>query len=606
MSKENLTLFQKKLQEKKIDFFILPNSDQFFLEYLPEFEKKIQFLTGFNGSNAVLIAGRNKIQFFTDGRYILQAKNQLNKDKFNIIDMASKSIFTWLEENVKKSQKVAINVKNFSVNAVEKMQKTAQNKGFELLLFENDIIDEIWQKRPKKPDSAVFHHKIQYSGVESAKKIAKISKKIENAFILSDSESICWLLNIRASDIQYSPLLACYAIIYKNNEIDLFIDKKRLKKGCFQGLEVNYNEFSLSFNQKTAKKLKKPKINIINPENFPQRIRLLSAEINSLEIDEKATNYWVLSILKKNKIAAKDLKNPVLIAKAVKNSVEIKNAVKAHEIDGLAVTKFLFWLEKSIEKGEKIDELKCEDKLLKLRQKHKNFYYPSFRSISGFGSNGAIIHYAADKKSNKTFKGNSLYLIDSGGQYDFSTTDITRTVAINAPSQEMKNDFTLVLKGHIALATSEFDEKTSGAKLDFLARKFLLKENKDYAHGTGHGVGSFLSVHEGPVSISRNSVVSTFKSGMILSNEPGFYKEGEYGIRIENLVLIKKYKQKLSFKTLTMAPIDMNLIEKKLLNKKEKEWLKKYHNNIFNLLKNKINNAEKPWLKRFCDFYKNI
>lgn len=612
MTISNLVRLKKKLQQKRVDFLILNNSDQFFLEYIPNCEKRIEFLTGFSGSNAVLLlSSEQKLsqnsKFFTDSRYLIQAKQQIDNKIFEIIDMAEQSLFSWLENNIKKQQKIAILAKLFSLNSYQKLQKLAKEKQFEIICLDNEFVDDLWFEQEKQSNSKIFHHKIEFSGEESTKKLLNITKNLKNdAYFLANSESICWLLNIRASDVEYSPLLACYAIIYKNNEIDIFIDKKRLEEDCFSGFEIKFFDKISELNNHQKNNQDKLRINVINPDLFQERIKHLQQNIKSIGIDENSTNFWVYNLLKQAKINIINEKNPILLNKAIKNKVEIKNMIKAHEIDGLALTKFLFWLEKATENNEIIDELICEEKILEFRKKNHDFYYPSFRSISSFAENGAIVHYASSQKTNKKFDKNSLYLLDSGGQYNQGTTDVTRTVAINQPNAEMKHNFTLVLKGHIALATSEFDEKTTGDQLDFLARQFLLKENKNYGHSTGHGVGSFLSVHEGPVSIGPKSKLSTFKAGMILSNEPGFYLENKYGIRIENLVLVKKQQDKFFFETLTLAPININLIETNILTDSEKNWLKNYHKKIYDALKPDLTSEESLWLEKIYSFYKNI
>lgn len=607
MKNKNFLKLQEKLQENQIDFYILPNSCEFFLEYLPKSEKRIEFLTDFSGSNAALILNKKQSFFLTDSRYLLQAKNQIDKN-FQIVDMSSKSTLQIIKENAKKSQKIAIHSKLVSINFITNLKKLEKKIGFKIIFLELDFVDEIWQKKPQKPNSKIFHHKIEFSGVESCKKIINLSKEIKkDAYFLANCESICWLLNIRASDIEYSPLLISYSIIYKNNEIDIFIDKKRLEKACFSGLEINFLDKISDFSKiKLNAKNKKPKINIINPKYFEKRMEFIKNFTNSIEIDKNSVNFYIFQLLKSQKIEIYQRQNPILIKKAVKNKVEIQNFVKAHKIDGLAMVKFLSWLENSIKNNEKIDELLCEEKLLEFRKKSSDFHYPSFRSISAFGANGAIVHYSATSKTNKKFDKNSLYLIDSGGQYNQGTTDITRTIAIHKTSEEMRENFTLVLKGHIAFATAKFNEKTPLNKLDFLARQFLLKQGKDFGHSTSHGVGSFLSVHENPPSIGKKSVKSGLKAGMVLSNEPGFYLENQYGIRIENLVLVKKIKGFLTFQTLTLAPIDINLILVEILTENEKKWLKNYHKKIFETLKNDLDIASKAYLEGIYDFYKKI
>lgn len=559
------------------DYFIQPNSDEFFLEYLPESEKRIQYISGFTGSNALIVFARDKNYFFTDGRYILQAKNELDLNEYEIFNTADNPLFTWLSQNLKKSQTVAIDAKIVSVNFVRQLKKIIDNASANLVFLDQNPIDEIWKNRPEKENSAIFFHDLKYSGLDSKSKRALVLQDCKaDAILFSRPESLCWLLNIRASDTEYTPLLTAYAILYKDGSLDLFADENRLESS-------NDKVFEFDFNMINSK--------IIIPKKH----------INSIQIDPSATNYALYQSFKNIEIVEKS--DPAMLHKACKNKTEIAGAVQAHEIDGLAVTKFLFWLEQNIG----TNELEAEAKLLELRQMSDEFLYPSFRSISSFASNGAVIHYHAEAKTNKKIEGNSLYLIDSGGQYLCGTTDITRTVAIGEPSQEMIDDFTLVLKGHIALSCVKFPRSTTGAQLDSIARAPLWSQGKDYDHGTGHGVGSFLSVHEGPCSISKRAVSQELLPGMILSNEPGYYRENAYGIRIENLMLVEETEDNfLQFATLTLAPIDYRLINFTMLTENEKNWLYFYHKKIFFTHERKLDSAAKAWLASFATIYKNL
>jgi Xaa-Pro aminopeptidase len=586
------------LKDQKIDFFILPNSDEFFSEYLPENEKRIEYLTGFNGSNATLIIGEKISKFFTDGRYILQSKNQIDSKEFEIFNISQTSVLNWLESNLTAKHRLAIDPKLSSINFVKTVEKIIVKAAAELVFLEKNPVDQIWQERPKARNSEVFfipndevwserpkakNSEIffipkKFSGAEFAEKRKQVLENLEaEALLITKPENLCWLLNLRASDIEFSPLLLSYGILFKSGEVDLFVDEKRF--------------------------LQVPKdINLVQSNCFDLRIAVLKKNLKKIQIDPASTNYWFYQLLQKNGFEVILKKDEIEILKACKNEAEISGIIKAHEADGLAVTKFLFWLTLRQAQGKDaiFDEISAAEKLLEFRKKHSDFLYPSFASISGFASNGAVIHYHADTKTNKKIRGNSLYLIDSGGQYFgencFGTTDITRTIAIGKPSREMIENFTRVLKGNIALSCVKFPKGTSGAQLDALARSPLWEVGLDFDHGTGHGVGSFLSVHEGPQNISRRGF-EPLREGMILSNEPGFYKAGEYGIRIENLMLVEKFDEKfLQFKTITLAPIDVALIDFEMLTKTEKNWLKKYHEEILEKLKDGLDEKEKSWL----------
>ncbi len=648
-----LKALKNLLKAEEIDYFILPNSDEFFSEYLPESEKRVQYLTGFSGSNAVIIVGVEKSYFFTDGRYILQAENELDLTEFEIFNIAQKTVLLWLEENLSAGKKVALDGKLMTVNFVKSLTSVilgAQRRGSlegelvrssapkgakddeyvdatELVFLNSNPVDKIWRDRPTASNSEVFFCNKKMTGADSLEKRKLILENLEaDAVIITKPENICWLLNIRAADVEFTPLLLVYAILFKSGEVDLFVDEKRI---------LNRENFELT------------NVNFIQADCFDLRISVLKKSFNKIQIDAASTNYWLYDILQKHNFEIVNKIDAIEIAKSCKNDAEIFGAIKSHEIDGLAVTRFLFWLEKNLEKGEEIDEISASERLLEFRKCSVDFLYPSFASISGFASNGAVIHYHATPKTNRRLRGvetsgrllprilenakqeasggfessqtpcdkvqGSLYLIDSGGQYfgeNFcGTTDITRTIAIGKPSAEMIENFTRVLKGHIALARIKFPRGTSGAQLDVLAREHLWNAKKDYDHGTGHGVGSFLSVHEGPCGISKRSNQQLLE-GMILSNEPGFYKNGEYGIRIENLMLVEKSKDEnlgenseknnrefLQFITLTLAPIDPKLIDFKMMTYPEKKWLKEYHERILMTLKSGLNFDEIKWLE---------
>jgi len=572
--KANLNFLKTNIKKLDLDYFLLPNSDEFASEYLPEYAKRLQFITGFTGSNAFAIISQDKNKksaFFTDGRYTLQAATEVNNKDFEVYNLSEKSPLNWLLKNTNKNSKIGFDPTLHSINSVFSYQKYF---GENLICVEKNPVDTIWENQPKAPNTKVFEHSQKYSGLSSKEKIKKIIANLDkksDAVILTNPASICWILNIRASDIEYSPLLLTYAIIYKNGEAKLF----------------NNNLY----------------------------LTTCDLRLKSIQLDFNQTNYQIYSSLNSQNININNQPDPCLIHKAIKNPTEIKNAILAHKIDGLAVTKFLFWLEKSLIKNQKIDELKAAKKLLEFRQENKKFLYPSFATIAGFGSNGAIIHYQPTSKTNKQIKGNSLFLVDSGGQYLEGTTDITRTIVVGKPSEEMIENFTRVLKGHIAIARAKFPVGTTGNNLDILARHHLWQAGLDYEHGTGHGVGSFSSVHESPPSISKRNDGIALQAGMILSNEPGYYKAGEYGIRIENLLLVCPSEQQdesrelnskkfLQFKTITITPIDPRLINFKMLTYPEKKWLREYHLRIYGELKSGLNKEEKNWIEQIIAIYK--
>lgn len=554
-----ISLLKSELQKGKIDFFLLENSDEFFLEYIPESEQRIKFLTNFTGSNATVIFGQNKSYFFTDGRYLLQAKNELNSKDFEIIDLTTESPSSWLQKNLKKGQNLAITAKLTSLKSFNSYQNVVDQKSAKLTVLTEDIVEKIWQDPPKQIRSEIFFLDEKITGETSLSKRQRIAQRITgDALLISKPENLCWLMNMRAADVNYTPIALAYAILFKDGRIDIFTDEKRFQN---------------------SKNFEAEKINVIQENCLDLRISVLSRLIKNVQIDEKNINYALYQSFKNSGLKISFASDPIEEEKAVKNNSEINSIINAHKIDGIAVTKFITWIKKSVKEGKKIDEISAAKKLLEYRQEAKSFYYPSFSTISAFAENGAIIHYQPSAKTNKNINGNSLYLLDSGGQYYdgetiCGTTDITRTIAIGTPTADMIHDYTLVLKAHIALASAKFPKGTNGAQLDAIARNILWKNGKDYAHGTGHGVGHFLSVHEGPCGISRGYCHQKLVPGMILSNEPGFYKEGEYGIRLENLVLVEEFDENfLCFKNLTLVPFDEQLIDLAMLNSAEKQWL---------------------------------
>ena len=560
------------LIKNNFDYFLLPNSDEFFSEYLPQNQKKIEFICGFTGSNATIIFGQKKSYFFTDGRYILQAKQQLDLNEFEIINIADKSIISWLKEFVGASQNLALDPKLLSKNFVDECEVFLSKITF----LQKNPIDEIWVDKPAPNSSQVFSCPLNLVGEDFEQKKSKLlSNFVSDVIFISKPENLNWLLNIRSDDVEFTPLFLGQALFFKNGKLIIFGDEERFENINLENVEI------------------------VSKQKFEEYFKIFSAQKITIQIDKRTTNYWTCEVFEKNNIKFFHKNCPIEILKAVKNTQEINGAEKSHYHDAVALVRFLFWLYDSQKKHQIISEISAQEKLLELRKKSNHFLYPSFETISGFESNGAIIHYRSTAQTNKEFLGNSLYLFDSGGQYfgdDFcGTTDVTRTIAIGKPSIEMIEDYTRVLKGHIALARIKFPRGTSGAQLDILARSYLWNVGKNYDHGTGHGVGSFLSVHEGPCSISKNSH-QALQVGMILSNEPGFYKEGEYGIRLENLMLVTEFDEKfLCFKTLTLAPFDFSLIDFKMLTYPEKKWLAEYNQNILRTIGEELNYQELSW-----------
>ena len=575
---KRLKKLRRLLRVHKLDGYIVPHNDEYQSEQIHPNSNRLCWLTGFSGSagNAVIL--RKKAAIFVDGRYTIQAKKEVYKVKYSIHEYPKKKYQNWLIHQLKNKEKIGFDPKLHTITEIKSLKQRMLKKKASLVPIKKNLIDRLWKRSDSEKIKKMFDLKLKFSGQSSAfkiKKIAKLLRKKKTDFLfLSCPESIVWLLNVRGNDLPYTPVVKCMAMIDSKENVDLFIDKNKVPKQLISKLGTKISVVSIDeiFNKIRQRKKTKPK---------------------SIILDDKKVSYLINNELKEMGFNIIFSLDPCISLKAIKNGTEINGMRNAHIRDGVALIKFLYWLKNN---HETKDELTTAIKIDNLRKKQKLFHSLSFPTISGAGSNSAIIHYHATKKTNKKLKNGDLYLLDSGGQYFDGTTDVTRTVSIGKPSKEQKDRFTRVLKGHISVANSKFTTNTSGKHLDTLARKPLKQVGLDYAHGTGHGVGSFLSVHEGPQSISKYSNAKLYP-GMILSNEPGYYKEGEYGIRIENLILIKKIKKMLEFETLTYAPIDINLIDIKLLTKKEIEWLNQYHKKVFSKLSKKLDTKIAQWLK---------
>ena len=556
MAKINpIEALRAQLTKHKVDAFVVPSADEFQGEYLPAAARRLEFLTGFTGSNGIAIVHKTKAAFFTDGRYTLQAETQVPKayEKYN---MAQKSAATWAKE-LKKAV-IGFDPKLFTLRQFTAWEK----QGIKLKPVPN-LIDVIWNYRPAYPADKAFAYPLKYAGESSDAKIKRVLKNLNaDALFIAAPDSVCWLLNIRGNDIPHTPFLNATALLHKTGKITLFVDAKKIPKGLL-GKNVTISSSS----------------------GFK----------GIVQIDPAHTSVWWTNQFKKT-IEAPD---PIQAMKARKNETEANGIRAAHVRDGVALSSFLCWLDTHWQKQE-ITEISAAEKLKTFRAAQPLFKDLSFGTIAGMGSNGAIVHYHATAKTAKKLK-HGIFLLDSGGQYWDGTTDVTRTIALGAPTDEQKEDFTRVLKGHIALGSAVFPKGVTGSELDALARMPLWHVHKDYDHGTGHGVGCYLSVHEGPQSISRRANNVALESGMVISNEPGFYKAGEYGIRIENLVLVEAVDKKfLRFETLTLAPIDRRLIDKDLLHSDEINWLDNYHMRVLNTLAPLVDKKTAIWLKKMC------
>ena len=574
----NIIKIQKWLKKNKIDVLIVVRTDEFLSEYIAPYAERLKWASGFSGSAGRAIIMHNSATIFVDGRYTVQVKQEVDKNYFSFDYLSN--FFKFLKKNIKNKSLIGLDSNHHSKNEIEIIEKIINTSKSKINFFENNPIDRLWHNQPKKPFSKVFQHDLKYSGLKVNKKISQIKSILKSNnchyFILTSLDSIAWLLNLRGNDIKYTPFNLAYVIITPNKKIELFINLKKIKN-----INIKINNFCNC-----------------NPiESINYFINKIPKNAN-IGLDKMKTPFLFEKICKKNSLNVKYLSDPCSNLKAQKNKVELQGARNANIRDGISVTKFLYWLKNKII-FDKTSEISAANKILSLRKSNKLFYSLSFETISAINHNAALPHYRVNKKTNLFFKKNCIYLIDSGGQYFDGTTDITRTVIVGKPTKNQKLFFTRVLKGHIALATCSFNKKTKGSSLDFIARKFLKEVGADYDHGTGHGVGSFSCVHEGPQKISKNKEKNNgvIKEGMILSNEPGYYKKGKYGIRIENLIITsKKSKTKLNFETISWAPYDIDLIDTTLLIPSEIRWINWYHQQVFNNLSNKLDKKEKEWL----------
>ena len=567
-----LKKLRKYFKTHNLDGYIVPKNDEFFGEYVDERNDRLYYISSFSGSAGYALILKKKSYLFIDGRYTLQAKKESDKN-FKVIEI-HRSKPSKILLKIHKKLKIGFDPKLFSEANLISNFKT---KNTSLIPIKQNLIDKIWSNRPKVTIKEFFVLNSKYTGKNYRNKLNLVSKILKkrkiNKLLITAPENLAWLLNIRGKDSKYSPLPNCHAILDDKKKITLIVNKNKIN-----------NKFKLHF---------KNILKYINPLYITKYFDSLNRNEFFLIDKFSCSLFYKKLIAKKFKYDEKN--DPIYILKAKKNNVEISNSVKSHILDGAALTKFIYWVKNNVNKF-KITELSAKRKLEKFRKKNSNYQFPSFNTISGSGPNGAIVHYKANNKTNRLIKKNDIYLCDSGGQYHYGTTDVTRTLCFSKQSQKIKNIFTKVLKGHIGVVTYNLNKNTTGKHLDTVARAPLKKMGLDYAHGTGHGVGYFLNVHEGPQAISKFNHIK-LEEGMIISNEPGYYETNKFGIRIENLIYTKKRKNKLKFENLTLAPIEKDLINFKLLDNKEKKYLNEYHKKVYLTLNPYLNKNEKNWLK---------
>jgi Xaa-Pro aminopeptidase len=582
---ERVKRLRALLADEGFQALLQPRGDEHQGEYVAPSSERLRWLTGFTGSAGLVAIARRHAGLFVDGRYTVQARSECGGGLFDFPGFARMALGPWLTEKLKSGDVVGFDPWLHTASEIAWLGELLKPAGILLKPTRRNLVDRIWGKdRPLPPDGPVVPHALKYSGRGADNKIAAVQKALkdagQDAVILTAPDSVCWLFNIRGHDVAHNPVALAFAIVPASGKPELFISAEKLTRECRSHLDGV--------------------VKVSPPSLLTDRVRALKKAGRRVRVDYDRSAWWFVRALGKSAVRGGD---PCVALKAIKNATEIKGARVAHVRDGAAVVRFLAWLDRAITDGETIDEITAVRALEEQRAGSQALKEISFDTISGSGPNGAIVHYRVTEASNRTLKRGELFLLDSGAQYLEGTTDITRTVAIGEPPLEARERFTLVLQGHIAIATARFPKGTRGLDIDAFARRALWAHGLDYDHGTGHGVGSYLSVHEGPQSISRAGGVA-IEPGMIISNEPGYYKEGAYGIRIENLILVSEPerpkggdREMMGFETLTLVPIDRRLIVTDLLAPDEVRWLDTYHARVAEVIGPQVDAATLRWLE---------
>jgi Xaa-Pro aminopeptidase len=589
---DRLKALREQLKADRLDGFVVPLTDEHMSEYVGSYAQRLAWLTGFQGSAGSAVVLPEEAAIFVDGRYTLQVRSQVSPTEWSYQSVPETSAADWLKDHAPEGGRIGYDPWLHTRDWVKKAREALAGRGAELVPVERNPIDEIWNDRPEASKAHLVVQPDEYAGQSAAEKRTGIGdwlgKHHADAAVLSALDSIAWAFNIRGADVTHTPVALAYALVHADGTADLFVASEKIGPEVRQHLGNGVRLHERAEFEAALSGLKGKTV-AVDPE------RAVAAIFDALE----TAGAKILP-----------LRDPTILPKALKNPVEIAGQKSAQERDGAAIARFLHWIDEHAPKGG-VDELMASDHLEALRRESAELRDLSFDSISGAGPNGAIVHYKSSEKTNRKLEAGTLYLIDSGGQYVDGTTDITRTVAIGSPTAEMRDRFTRVLKGHIAIATAVFPKGTRGTQLDSFARRPLWEAGLDYAHGTGHGVGSFLAVHEGPqriapVGSSQSGGDEPLQAGMIISNEPGYYKTGEYGIRIENLVLVVAReidgaeKEMLGFETLTFAPIDRRLIDAEMLEPEELVWLNCYHAHVLARIAPRLSGADLIWLQAAC------
>jgi Xaa-Pro aminopeptidase len=580
-----LAALREELARRNLTGFVVPRADAHQNEYVPPSDERLAWLTGFTGSAGLAAVLKEGAVLFVDGRYTLQAAQQIDTSAWTIASLVEPPPEAWLAQELKAGDRLGFDPWLHTSAAVERLAAACTKAGAELVPVETNPIDAVWQERPAPPLGQVVVHDLKYAGEAETDKLARIREELAklrtDALVMSDPHAVAWTFNIRGADVAHTPLPLSYALVPKEGRPTVFIDGRKLSNSARDHLERHAD--------------------VAEPNQLGNQIRQLAETKAAISIDT-ATGADALTRMIVE-AGGKVLRgsDPVTLLKAVKNATEIAGTQTAHERDAAALARFLYWIDREAPSGQ-LTEIDAVEALETFRRDTGALKDVSFPTISGSGPNGAIVHYRVTRKTNRRIRPGELLLIDSGAQFQDGTTDVTRTIAVGDPTPEMRDRFTRVLRGHLAIARAVFPDGTTGAQIDAFARQYLWQMGLDFEHGTGHGVGSFLSVHEGPARISKLGT-TPLKRGMILSNEPGYYKTGEYGIRIENLELVVPKeiagaeKPMNGFQALTLAPVDRRLIDVRLMTDDEISWLDAYHLRVRNTLRGVLDDATRGWLE---------
>lgn len=583
---DRLAALRSHLKAAGVDGCLVPRGDEYQGEFVAPYAERLAWLTDFTGSAGLAAVLSDQAALFVDGRYTLQVRDQADEALYAFKNIPDDPLSQWLRETLTKGQKLGYDPHLHTPDQVKKYRDACEKVGAEVVALSSNPIDAVWADQPERPRAQIKVHPIALAGQSHQSKREQIAetlrKEDHDALLITALDSLCWLFNVRGADVEHTPLVLASALLFADGRAMLFVDQDKVTDDIVAHLGSD--------------------VTVAPADGLGAAIDGLDETVKTIAVDKATVSQWAVDRLEAAGLTVVSIEDPCSLPKACKNETEINGIRAAHVRDGAALTQFLAWLDQEAPSGT-LTEMSAADQLERFRRRDNMLQGLSFPTISGAGGNGAIVHYRATPETNAAIAGDMLFLVDSGGQYLDGTTDVTRTVAIGTPSQEQRRRFTQVLKGHIALATARFPEGTAGGQLDAFARSALWADGVDYDHGTGHGVGAYLGVHEGPQRISKASLGPPLKVGMVVSNEPGYYKTDEFGIRIENLVAVREgtapngaEKPLFEFETLTLAPIDLRLVEPSLLTDGEKEWLNAYHAEVRETLSPLVGEETVPWL----------